>query len=545
MFAHGASEKDKVEMFMYGAEEEDFGKGDASVLDEWVFDRFDTFLRNASTHDKALGEAYLNNIKVVDEGIARVVKRLDEFYENDGKTAYVFTADHGMSNRGGHGDGHPDNTQTPLISWGAGIVGPGKSRPDDHDQLSVDWDMTAFQRVDVNQADIAPLMSVLVGVPYPLNSVGELPLRYLSGTEKFKAEAAFGNAKQVLAQYLVKESIKRRTELFFKPFGPLASRQRGRAMVEKIQGLIDDEKYEEAINLGKELIRLCIEGLRYYQTTLFLVIKYAGGATPNPSSSSAAQKSARDLARSERRTINIVTAIISLSILALLIRKESPLLYYVYTAFPIFFWSESMKRRSFVVERVAGFMKKTGGGGGEGRSALIRFTGSVVLYVVVLEVLPYRARILRGRVKTFIIRCLPVYSYFSREILTPCLFLAGLVWPFTMPKPFRSRHGPLLISWAVFSCLTGVFTLLPVEKGQDVVLVTIGGGLVLVSGTVALFILPRYVSSGLPLTTSASGSSSSSSSSSSARATATQESAQRKEKDTPLLMVLQGRKRPS
>ena len=42
---------------------------------------------------------YLNNIKSVDAGVKKVVQLFDEFY-NDSKTAYIFTADHGMTDWG-------------------------------------------------------------------------------------------------------------------------------------------------------------------------------------------------------------------------------------------------------------------------------------------------------------------------------------------------------------------------------------------------------------------------------------------------------------
>jgi len=40
---------------------------------------------------------YLDNIRSADAGIQRMVNVFESFYENDGKTAYIMTADHGMS----------------------------------------------------------------------------------------------------------------------------------------------------------------------------------------------------------------------------------------------------------------------------------------------------------------------------------------------------------------------------------------------------------------------------------------------------------------
>jgi phosphatidylinositol glycan class N len=42
---------------------------------------------------------YYDNIHLVDEGIQRLYFQVEDFYK-DSSTAYVFTADHGMSNKG-------------------------------------------------------------------------------------------------------------------------------------------------------------------------------------------------------------------------------------------------------------------------------------------------------------------------------------------------------------------------------------------------------------------------------------------------------------
>jgi phosphatidylinositol glycan class N len=91
---------------------------------------------------------------------------------------------------GSHGDGHPSNTDTPLVVWGAGVQHPkpishsshgdghsncGSRFVDDHihdTPTPTEWGLHGIERVDVNQADIAPLMVVqfvsLIFV-FPLN----------------------------------------------------------------------------------------------------------------------------------------------------------------------------------------------------------------------------------------------------------------------------------------------------------------------------------------------------------------------------------------
>lgn len=98
----------------------------------------------------------------------------------------------------------PDNTRTPLVAWGSGIRGPlPDTTPSSHDAYSAPWQLGHLFRRDVEQADIASLMATLVGINWPVNSVGVLPdvdptrpgyLDPILGEEGL-ARAAFVNAK--------------------------------------------------------------------------------------------------------------------------------------------------------------------------------------------------------------------------------------------------------------------------------------------------------------------------------------------------------------
>ncbi|CEI92103.1 hypothetical protein RMCBS344292_06375 [Rhizopus microsporus] len=297
MFQHGASDKEKIETYMYPPEYEDFA-GEASRLDIWVFDHVKELFKNASTNPELdnmlrqkkivfflhlLGldtnghgfrpssKEYLENIKLVDSGIREIVNLIEDFYQ-DGKTSYIFTADHGMNNRGAHGDGHPDNTRTPIVAWGAGIRQPIHSGLG-HDEYSSEWGLSTLQRDDILQADIAPLMAHLIGIDIPVNSVGELPLNYLNANGSTKAEAAFTNARQILEQLRVKHNEKEQHELFFRPYPGLVGQHDPTLLTSEIKRLITDKDYELAEKKSKELIELCLRGLRYYQTYDWLFLR--------------------------------------------------------------------------------------------------------------------------------------------------------------------------------------------------------------------------------------------------------------------------------
>uniref|UniRef100_A0A4W4F6I7 GPI ethanolamine phosphate transferase 1 n=1 Tax=Electrophorus electricus TaxID=8005 RepID=A0A4W4F6I7_ELEEL len=263
MFAKGASGS-HVHTYTYPATMEDFASTDASKLDTWVFHEVKGFFNSAKENQtllsilheeqtvfflhllgidtnghahRPMSKEYLDNIGLVDDGVAEMVSVFEEFYGNDGKTAYVFTSDHGMTDWGSHGASHLSETLTPLVVWGAGIT----KRLSDLSVCSVSICLES------TQADIAPLISTLIGVPIPLNSVGVLPLQYLDNSQHFKAESMHANAIQILEQFKVKMKQKEETTLSFL-FTPFLTDSKQAEFVRHARELIQIGRFDEAVS---------------------------------------------------------------------------------------------------------------------------------------------------------------------------------------------------------------------------------------------------------------------------------------------------------
>uniref|UniRef100_A0A8C6ZJT4 GPI ethanolamine phosphate transferase 1 n=1 Tax=Nothoprocta perdicaria TaxID=30464 RepID=A0A8C6ZJT4_NOTPE len=193
---------------------------------------------------------YKENIKKVDEGVKEIASMLENFYGNDGKTAFILTSDHGMTDWGSHGAGHPSETLTPLIAWGAGVNYPQRVASQFfEDSFLQEWKLENFKRLDVNQ--------------------GTLPLDYLNSSAHFKAESMFTNAVQILEQFKVKMTQKKETTLsfLFTPFNLQYS------------NLVHACFLSLQVSLCKTVINLALEGLSYYHTydRLFLGLSIAMG----------------------------------------------------------------------------------------------------------------------------------------------------------------------------------------------------------------------------------------------------------------------------
>ncbi|KAL1598634.1 Glycosyl phosphatidyl inositol anchor synthesis [Paraconiothyrium brasiliense] len=491
MFEQGAI-PGRVYADTYDAEAEDNSK-DAWVLDTWVFDKVKTMFAEAKTNATLDAELrkdknvffmhllgldttghshrpyswqYLHNIQIVDQGVREMTELIEEFY-NDGKTAFVFTADHGMSDWGSHGDGHPDNTRTPLIAWGSGVSTPvvnksGIARGHE-DGFSSDWGLDHIQRHDVAQADIAALMAYLVGLAFPTNSVGELPLSYLDTDLKTKAEALLVNAQEILEMYHVKEDLKRSNELRYKPFSGLGDETHSvEYRVSQIQRAIDEGDADNAIRQSQELIQLGLQGLRYLQTYDWLFLRtlitlgYLGWIAY-------ALTTVIDLhvlhGNSETvRTLPSKIAFSSILVLlySVLFKQQSPWIYYAYAFFPVLFWEEVWARLPAIKQ------------GGKVLFANVNSATDIL-------------RLLLSTVGFFGLLVALGESYFSREIYTICYLLATS-WPMFYGESFMKTNYGAVFSWVVSCMLMSTFTLLPANKAENLSNIMYGGALMFTVG---------------------------------------------------------------
>ncbi|XP_040594041.1 GPI ethanolamine phosphate transferase 1 isoform X2 [Mesocricetus auratus] len=491
MFAKGAS-GDHVYTYSYDAQIEDFGAHDATKLDTWVFDKvkdfFDAARNNQSLFSKVNEEKivfflhllgidtnghahrpssreYKDNIKKVDDGVKEIVSIFKHFYGDDGKTAFIFTSDHGMTDWGSHGAGHPSETLTPLVTWGAGIKFPEKvSAQQSDDEFLKEWKLENWKRRDVNQADIAPLMASLIGVPIPLNSVGTLPVDYLNNTRLFKAENMLTNAVQILEQFKVKMTQKKEVTLpfLFTPFKLLSDSQQLDTL-RKARSYIKQEKFDEVVSLCEELIDLALKGLSYYHTydRLFLGISVAVGFVGWTSYASLLiLKSHSNLTRSARKEVKKPHHLLPCSFVAIgvlvvcfLLIQVCPWTYYVYCLLPVPIWYAVLREYQVIQDLVASLLT----------FPPRHFVTYLLVFVLGIEVL--------------------VLSFFYRYMLTAGLIVfAG--WPFLTRLWTRAKITCL--SWALFSLLLAVFPLMPVVGRKPDLSLVMGAGLLVLLLSLAI-----------------------------------------------------------
>lgn len=483
MFAKGAS-GDHVYTHMYPAEKEDFAAADASKLDTWVFNEVKNFFEYAKSNEtlsnkmkadqvvyflhllgldtnghahRPKSREYMENIRTVDKGVEEVVLLIEDFFENDKKTAFIYTSDHGMTEWGSHGAGHPSETLTPLVAWGAGINGrqPGSNQQFQDDFLQ-EWKLNDVRRLDVNQADIAPLMASLIGVPFPLNSVGMLPLEYLNNTDQFKAECMLTNAVQVLEQFKVKMTHKKKNTLtfLFSPFKslPLSKEQ---DMLRTVRLYIQQHQYDEAIKLCKSLIKLGLEGLSYYHTydRIFLGTSVVLGFLGWISYAFVLivkfhTKLTKPISKLDKLSTNHLLPVIFIGagvmITLFLMIQSCPWTYYIYCLLPVTVWYAVIKEFRVIKNIFNLFLTLPP----------TKSIGYLLLFIMGIETM--------------------IVSFFCREVLSLGL-VAFAGWPLQSKLFYRNKA--MSLSWISFCFVLALFPLMPVVGRSPNITFVTGAGL--------------------------------------------------------------------
>lgn len=118
---------------------------------------------------------------------------------------------------------------------------------------------------ELEQAQLTPLMSALIGLPPPMNNFGVLPLGYMDAGINYEALAAYSNALQLIAQYTNLE--RQHKKGFFASY--LNSFQK--LTLEKVNAFINRtskrhmlKEYDQSLIESNIIMKLALEGIDYY-----------------------------------------------------------------------------------------------------------------------------------------------------------------------------------------------------------------------------------------------------------------------------------------
>ena len=138
--------------------------------------------------------------------------------------------------------------------------------------------------------------------------------------------------------------------------------------------------------------------------------------------------------------------------------KQSPLQYYAYVAFPIYFWKTVFQESNTLFCHI-------------NAKSFWNIFVKILAYILGLELL--------------------VCSYFDRRLLSYALVAFSILVPIFLDSKVRAKNNMLVGYWSLSCIATSVFPFLPVEQEENITLVSAGAILIAISGALFLINLPE------------------------------------------------------
>ncbi|XP_017035158.1 GPI ethanolamine phosphate transferase 1 [Drosophila kikkawai] len=197
----------------------------------------------------------------------QVVRQIYDLFEGafqDKRTAYLLTSDHGMTNKGHHGNNSRHEVETPFILWGSGV---NRKAPETGQHFIVNDEGRELPLYELQQTQLAPLMSAIIGLPPPKNNMALLPLGFVDATVQYELQAMHLNTMQLLAQASI--LLTRHESGVFSKFMPSYEYLDFEGIHQyslKMLGLVNRQRYEQALMMSQKMAKQALQCLEYYHT---------------------------------------------------------------------------------------------------------------------------------------------------------------------------------------------------------------------------------------------------------------------------------------
>ncbi|XP_022215923.2 GPI ethanolamine phosphate transferase 1 [Drosophila obscura] len=207
-----------------------------------------------------LSKRYQERLYSAQRGIREAYDLIESAFK-DSRTAYLMTSSHGISQMGSNVAGSRDETETPFFLWGSGV--PQMAHNVAHNEG------LQLQRplMELQQIQLAPIISALIGEPPPAKNLGRLPLGFLYVSMEQEAQATYLNALQLLAQAQL--LMRQHERGFFHKFLP-QFRDLDQSLIESYRLQMDRQLQmgasQETLQTIEKAATLAQESLKYYHS---------------------------------------------------------------------------------------------------------------------------------------------------------------------------------------------------------------------------------------------------------------------------------------